>query len=287
MFNYFLPGVSLAHLAPDGQIDHATLRMLGLAEVLGDVFKVPEHASVIDVKSGPNGRAGCVIAPVRVHHGPPAVAFNPQYQTWKECGSYWLGWKNGETPTPSFLERWEVIPGQRVLDRKRQEWTIPIARAPSHGYEFGFLPQAYTFDDSGEPKPNLDPDFAWLWELAGQIRDWYRNSRPPAEDATPAEKQAYVPPKFNDLVRFATRILAVNYRLGLAELNVLHQLGVALLTQDTVHAICKTTFGWEIEEEAKKKQPGEETATVPSLLPLTTGDVTLAAAPGTDPAAAL
>ena len=57
---------------------------------------------------------------------------------------------------------------------------------------------------------------------------------------------------FGWLVKMAARILAVNYRLGPAELNVLADRGSPVLTSDTVHAICQAAYGWEVREEAKK-----------------------------------
>jgi hypothetical protein len=290
MFHYFLPAITKEQIAPGDVLDRDLLRTVGLDETLADVSKVPAHASVMDVRKGPTGTSGVVIAPVRKYTGVPDCFYSPTLQTWKSIRvGTWIGWLNGEKPDPKSLERWDIIGGADVKDRLGHAWSMPIGRSPHFGHPYGTLPQAYTFDHNGEVVEHLVPAHTWLWELAGEIRQWYIDSIGPPEDATPAEKAAHVKPPYAFLIKAAGRLLGVNYRLGLAEIGILHELGHDLLTQETVAGICQAAYGWEILAEAhqaaKKKPTENDTKAVPNLPPSRTGDEIPSDAPGTGPAA--
>jgi hypothetical protein len=289
MFNYFLPGRTKTQLVQGDKLDREVLRTLGLDEVLADVSKVEAHASVLDVRNGCGGKAGAVIAPVRKYRGVLPQFFSHDLMTWKEIrpGQLWLGWMSGDTPLPQDLERWEVIGGAELTDDSGGVWTLPIARAPHMGFPYGTLPQSYSFDTEGEPKAHLEPAYQWLWDLSGEIRDWYAADEGPDSEATPAERAAHRQLPFSDLVKYAARIVGVNYRVGTAELSVLHERGCRLLKRSAVHAICQAAYGWEVEQEAKKKPPADDSAIAPNSSPSTTGENIPAAAPGTGPAAEL
>jgi hypothetical protein len=291
MFNYFLPALDKDQVAPNGELDHALLRSISLhlAEALADVKTVPAHAAVLNVNRGPSGTSGVCIAPTLKHRGVPSVFYDCKVQEWKEAlgGKYWVGWLRNASIAPEELERWEILIGAQVPDDAGRKWTVPIARAPHMQAEFGTLPQAFCIDPiSGEPKSYLQPSHAWLWELAGIIRDWYSSQAEPPEDATPAEKAAHAPRDFKELVRHAGKILGVNYRLSPVELNVLFQQGTALLTQRTVHEICQASFGWQIREEATDAVEGTKKKPAASSLRSTTGDETPHESPGIDLVAA-
>jgi hypothetical protein len=290
MFNYFIPGKTKEQIANGEKLDRDMLRACGI-DALTDVVRVPQHTSVLDVKTGPDGGPGVIIAPVRVHLGPPDCFFDSRLQQWDACrgGRYWIGYSRkfligpspAERPAPSELERFEQLGGFEVLDAHSQAWRVPICRAPNQDVEFGCLPQSYTLDaDTGEMQSHLQSDYVWLWELSGKIRDWYWSDVEPSEDATPAEKAAHVRPPFGKLVGYAAQLLGVNYRLSPVELNVLHKLGVQLLTQATVHAICQAAFGWEVREQAAKKKPASDLSPLANSSPSTTGAETPPAVPG-------
>jgi hypothetical protein len=211
MFNYFIPGKTKEELAPGDKLDHDLLRSVSphLAGALRDVHKVPAHASVANVQRGPAGTSGVVIAPVMVHRGPPDCFYDGSLQQWEPAhgGRYFIGYLKNAAVSAQDLERWETTGGIDVADDSGQKWLVPIARAPHFGVEYGTLPQSYTLDpDSGEPTPHLVPSWTWLWELAGEIRDWYASQEELPEDATPAEKAAHVKRPFTELVRYAGRI---------------------------------------------------------------------------------
>jgi hypothetical protein len=265
MFNYFLPGVTKEQVAPDDRIDREKLYPVGLREALADVHKVPAHATVANVQRGPSGVGGVVIAPVLKHRGPPSVIYDGKLQVWEPAagGEYFIGVLasqfDGQQPVvPQDLERWESVGGVDVLDDGGRAWSVPIARAPHRGSPYGFLPQSYTLDpDTGDVAEHLVPSYGWLWELSGIVRDWYLSQQEPPDDATPEEKAKHAPRPFKELVRHTVKLLGVNYRVGVAELNLLHKMGVALLTQRTVHLVCRSSYGWETLEQARKKKHGQ------------------------------
>jgi len=263
IFYYFLPCVTPEQVREGQFFRQGVLEQYGLDGVLGDVRKVPEHASVSGVRAavGPGQQVGTVITPVSKARGVcDLVGNDPARQKWtagpldRATGQpkYWVGYLLAEPPMPQDLERWEIVPGYLVTDPKGWQWKIPTARAP--GQPYGFLPQSYTFDAAGEPQPHLEPNFVWLWELVGAVRDWYVRQSP-GEDATPAQRAAHEPPQQAELVKYAARLLAVNYRVGLLELSLLHSLGRPALTSVTVHAICQAAYGWDVEQEVAKKKP--------------------------------
>jgi hypothetical protein len=277
IFYYFLPQLTCEQVVEGELLRRDVLAAAGLAEILADVRKVPAHAAVNYVRTpvGPGKQVGTVISPVSKAHGSGFVGNDPAKQRWvpgpltthhsPPTPAYWVGSLIGNPPTPPDLERWSVLGGAIVTDKCGWEWRVPIARAPQQ--PFGSLPQTYTFDAAGEPQPHLDPAYQWLWDLAGEIRNWYVRAAGPPEDATPAEQAAYVPPKFAELVKHAARILQVNYRVGPLELNLLHELGRPVLSQLLVHGICQACYGWEIEDEAKKKPLAESSSPAASSSP--------------------
>jgi hypothetical protein len=287
MFSYFIPGLSKEQLVKGETLDAELLRAFGLGELLADVRKVPAHAAVFNVEKGPH-KAGVVVQPVSKHRGVPGVQYDPLLQRWEprddDPKRPWLGWLLAETPLVTDFERWELVGGPSVTDPRGNAWTCPIARSPEPGLQFGTLPQSFTFDKRGEMVPHLLPTWQWLWELSGQVRDWYAREIPPPEDAPPAEKAAWVKPSLGELGQYAARLLGANYRVGLPELTWLHERGLPVLTQETIHAICQTAFGWEVLAEVQKKRTATNGPPAPNSLPSPTGDKTPPASLGTAPA---
>lgn len=286
-FYYFFPRVTPEQLYSGGVLNRDILAAAGLETTLFDVSKVPQHASACEVKRacGPWETTGTMLALVSKHTGVPSLVV-PDFarQLWRPLGDgsqCWLGAMKDEPPTPHDLERWDQIPGFLVSDRHTRQWRIPIARLPEAGYQFGHLPQSYVFDGAGEPVGRVQPAYEWLWSLAGEIRDWYRADAGPGEEATAEERATHEKAPFTWLTKQAAKVLGVNYRVGLPELNLLHELGRDVLTQTTVHGICQALFGFEVLEEAQKKRTDEEERAVANSSSSTTGGATRDESPGT------
>ena len=257
-FYYFFKNRSADELAKGEDITQSLLSQYGLAEVLSDVRKVDGrggagHATVTTVGSnaGPGGSCGSILTVGTKHSGAPShVGNHPDRQHWvplNPAADAWIGVLKNELPRPEDLERFEVIYGGLVTDRQHLEWIVPVCRAVSDGMPFGTLPQSYTFDANGQPQPQLDSSFKWLWQLSGEVQDDYR----------PGQKER----DFNWLVKTAMKLLAVNYRIGQHELNLLHELGRPVLSNNTVGRIAQASYGWEVLQEAKKNSPDTEEPT--------------------------
>lgn len=292
VFYYFLPKVPKERVAVGDELDRDVLAAAGLAEILADVRRVPIHASVSQVNEsvGPGKLPGTVITPVSKHRGVGPIGNFPDRQTWRPIGNgthAWVGALTKDPPTPLDLERWQPIGGLKVTDPTSYEWLVPVARAAQLDLPYGTLPQSYSFDAQGEPVPSLLPQYAWLWELGREIQDWYASQMPlEGDDVTPEERAAHRPQPLAWLIKAAAKVLGVNYRVGLAELNLLHELGRPVLTQETAHTICQQVVNYELVTQAKKKPPDSDSARPPSSMPSSPGAEIPPAFPGTAPVGA-
>lgn len=241
MLYLFFPGATKEQLvSPDGESLRADYfsAIPPVCELLAGAKHVPNDAMVGDVGrgAGPGDQSGAVLTLPPSNRPADFVGNAPGRQHWIDCGGWWLGCMNEATPTPQDLERPTQIPGYMVRDSDGHEWRVPIARAPKH--PLGSLPQFFTFDRDGAPVASVAKSHLWLWELSGKIAEAYAR-----ECAT----------EFPQLVRWALQILQVNYRIDRHVVNLLAERGRNVLTQITVNAICQAVYGFEIEEEIKKK----------------------------------
>lgn len=275
-FYYYLPAITKERLCQGELLDREVLRARGLDEVLSDVTHAVKHVSLCNISgdNGPDKKSGVLLAIAGKYAGAPeVVTYRPELHPWhfKAIGDgsqAWVGVLKNGLPQPSDLERLKIVGGEDVLDGHGRVWKIPIARTPHPAGPFGHLPQSFGFDDSGSPVPALQPQWTWLWDLAGEIRDAFagiRNQNVPW------------------MVSAAAKVLGVNYRLGTAELSLLHELGLGVLTQDTVMAIGWVTFGLEIFEQAKKNLTETPAPPAGSSSSSTSGEKTHSESPGTVP----
>lgn len=243
---YFLPGVTNEQVVADGKLNPDTLERFGLAEILRDVQKVPHHASTNEHrKGGPDGKPGVLIAPVSKHNGPPSMfTYKPGHQVWlpTQKGAY-AGYIKVEPPTSYDLERLSVSRGLVVNDQHGFPWTVPIARSPQDLY--GLLPKEYTFDSEGAPEGRVQPTHTWLWELAGELRDYFVREG----------DEQYETPSHKWLITSVLRVLGVHYRLGPTEINLLADLGRNPLSDEFAINVAAATVHYDIYVEAKKKAP--------------------------------
>jgi hypothetical protein len=288
MFHYFIPGARESQVTTAGKLNRSFLATVGLAETLADLVDVPADATVSELKAAPArgprslGGPGTLILPSRKYMSGPVIPIDTHLQTWREAsgGKFWLG-HGREAFDPRHLERKLLVGGFEVRDRIGHVWMVPVARAPQWERPFGTLPQTYTFDEAGQPVAQLMPEFQWLWDLAGEVQEWYRHSSPAAEGQ---ESLAFKPIPILRLVQYALRILGVNYRLGREELNALHAAGVGMLDNALAADVCQASYGWHLEDEAKKKPPECDSNPAANSSSSKTGDGIPSAAPGTDQA---
>lgn len=261
-FLYFIPNVTPDQLAPNGVLDRERLSQAGIAEVLADVLRAPEHASLCGVnrQNGPGDQAGTVLVPVSPATGvPECVIYDPPRQVWRPMlqGDGWAGVITTELPGALDLCRWDMVRGYAATDSATQVWQVPLARR-QHA-EYGYLPQVFTFDGACRPRGTVSRSARWLWDLSAEIAEGYAN-------------QADRPLNLVWLAAQAVKILGFNYRLGPSEINLLAELGREMLTDYFVHFVCQAVYGLDLLETAKKKEPETPTESALNSCSLTTGD---------------
>lgn len=218
---YFLPNVTR-----DGLLENP--RLVAAVPVLSDLSKPDEHFTASDCRRGPGGVWGVVVYPLPVSRQmPPSLQYRPEQQGWLESrnGKYWIGWLKDALPTPADLERAPNYPGYLVTDSHGQQWSIPIARSPDP--ETSSLPKSFTFDEAGEPVAKLKDEFQQLWEISGKVWDFY--------ETPPADRSEELTDTW--AIKQAAFALGVNYRLGLDQLNALHECDRGILDTGTVDNI--------------------------------------------------
>ena len=251
-FYHFLPVDAPALLdgdPTDATLNREVLEQFGLADVLADVTHCPNHCVVTITDKGPNGQPGVVIYPKPSHgEDPRSFSYNANRQTWVPVPGLaepkrYIGWDKDEPPRPEDLERQRNWPGYLVKDGHDRQWSIPVARSPRAS--LGILPCDFTFDASGKPITQLKPEYEPLWEAAGEIYDFFHGDPHGLESDV--------------IIQHAAAALAVNYRVGTAELSALHAAGVGVLDTLTVQSIVKSLIDFDTEEEFKKKEPSDNT----------------------------
>lgn len=219
---YFLNGVNSINaraLAADGRLAHA--------------IDVDTRLTQVQVHNGPGKMAGTLFA-LR----PPQVELNLRYrpdeQTWEPypgSDDLWLGFPTEAPPDPAFFARAQQVRGHPVRLGDGREWEVPVIRAVTHDTR---LPRRMVWDGEQFAPDAVIRPYEDLYAEAGRMWDDLAGE----EQLTIAEEAL-----------FAARGLAVNYRLGPAEIGML-----GLLTTATEVEAVKAMLDWPLFEALKKKQ---------------------------------
>lgn len=217
-FFYFLP-ITHQQLVTGGRLARGRLKAYGLDDVLADVVDVPEHCIATPVSAGPDDRPGTLLFPLTPGVPVPLVpGYMPESQTWTQAGNHWIGYEGDEPPRPEHFARAKQVPGYLVPDAHGRSWSIPLIRGLDRPY--GALPCDYQFGPDFLPAEVLRSSYRDLWEESAKMWDAYEEESGGVPDAAAAQ--------------FAARCLAINYRLGPAELNLLAECGQTVLDRGNV-----------------------------------------------------
>lgn len=219
---------------------------------LGYAFDV-EPFSAACTNNTPDGSYGQVFVSQAAGREVPRMDMDKQ--TWRKMPRerdgkpVYVGFWNESPPTPNELRRKEFLPGYQYELLDGNQWTIPLVRrygADGHGCA---LPCVIDYDDEGEiiDGPVLQR-YAYLWELTKPIVDdllaTYELGEP-ADELTAKQ-----------IVETAIRLLAANYRVGLAEVRALELLandgtasGLAALACDWPELMARV--GVDAEDQKK------------------------------------
>jgi len=179
--------------------------------------------AVRETTRGPDGGPGHVLGRAAA---PGSVGYWPDRHTWRplrpgEPAGAWLGYDPADLPTPADLLRREPIDGYEVTLEGRDgpsRWLVPVARIFPEGTN---LPAALAIGPGGALVKEPLARYAAACRLAERLWDHVlagQDGRPPTEPMTDAEEFAA-----------ACEILALNYRVGPAEMSALGALTTANL----------------------------------------------------------
>ena len=208
------------------------------------VSNVPSDAACNEVTV--DGRVCYLLVPHQ--HGAPQGEFTyqPEQQTWLEPdeAGVQIGYWNDNLPSPSDLvrARRELVRWYGFEDDGGREWTTPVARSPNCE---NVLPVEYQFDAlTNSPRPQCKATFNWLWDLSGEVWDYWNASHDKPSD--PAW-----------LVDVARQLIGVNYFVGARELNALCEMGCSLVDDVRAAAMSQALIEFDVvlanEDDAKKK----------------------------------
>jgi len=150
---------------------------------------------------GPDGGPGLLLAaggPERLDHDPDAQAWQPV-----PGATFMAGVWTDERPGPADLVRPRVYGMWSVELADGQRWTVPTARMYPEGT---LLPQTRTYLGDGKIRRDPKPEFLPLYLAADEVLEAWKG----AGELPEARVQ-----------EIAVMALAVNYRVGHAEVNLL------------------------------------------------------------------
>jgi len=209
---YYLPGLHAADIRrADGQLRREQFARLGLTHVTCDVRDVRAEMSLNDLTGiGPDGKtSGLIFAVLRKDKdilGARGTRYAPQFQTWHDCGPFWIGLDNEQPPGADDLARPLEHAGYRVTLGDGAEYCIAIARRPDGTSE---LPRSLGWDAEGNYTERVKADYRQLWDDAGRAIEWFHDGFKNANENAA------------EILDVAVRAVGINYRYGRAEQNVL------------------------------------------------------------------
>jgi hypothetical protein len=196
---------------------------------------------------GPDGDNGFIIS---CHPSPDKIGYYPESQTWEAVEhpttgviTHWIGVDNNQRPCPEDLLKRNFNGSDKVRLGDDNFWIIPIVEAYSKGLDVNHiwlvtLPKHIKMSRLMETKITVVPGYEELIALGAKWRE-----------------TIYKGGKYDqgDFWRFLAALLAVNYRVGRAEINML---GIAMDDNGMNATVVKAALGiyeLEAEEEAQKK----------------------------------
>ena len=195
-------------------------------EAAGLCYAFDGPFSFREAGNGPGGKGGCVVG---IDEN---IGFYPDRQTWSLIpGSQdvFLGIENQKSKIknpikPADLARAEQIDGYAVELADGETWLVPVARCFPEG---SMLPQALTIGPDGKVVKESLPKFAKTCRAADRLWDYFRSA-----NGLLTEGETVEPMDDSEMFGLAVGVLALNYRVGPAEVSALR-----LLTTKNINRI--------------------------------------------------
>lgn len=249
-FLYYLPN----YTAPLGRPENLPSRF-GLSSVFLNCFHRPgEYAGMehVIVERGPDGGRGAIVC-VSGSRESSRIGYYRERQVWTEIPndegdgiSHWVGWDKDAKPKPEDLERPFQVGGWPIQLGDGNRWVIPAVHAQA-----STLPRAARLVKGTMQFVHLDGYEAIVSET-DQIL---------SRIAGIAEGTVRAQDLLADCVSYAAHVLAVNYRVRLAE--CLSGIDVIMGEEETYTTIINAATGMyqlqAAEAAAKKNEPLQNT----------------------------
>lgn len=215
-FQYFIPGVSQA--TPQILADRGLCSLIpGSKAPDGLIAKLISRVvspSGRGVRGGPGGLHGVIV-------GESITGYYPDRQTWVPAPQgdadqppYWIGFDSASKPTPSDLQRDELLTSKPVTFRDGTVWQVPVLREWSPGESTPViwdspLPMMVGLNRYGQAvEDKVVPEYRDLFDVGARILFRMIGSETLVSDVTP---ETYI--------QFAADVLGMNYRVSLLELS--------------------------------------------------------------------
>lgn len=221
------------------------------------------EALVRITERGPNDQPGALAAADTGPRGKQARSlYMPDEQTWVRApgADWWLGYWNDRPPCPEDLERARLKPGHKVALADGNKWTLPVARALSGRPA---VPQVVRVNDGGAKVLDVVAADRALWERALAFWDEWQALADTAEQQSDIDSYTWVGRKdgvvvisIDNCFDAAVELLAINYRVGEAEISALE-----LLTTDNMIECLLALVDWPSLEALEKKAVAVGSAT--------------------------
>ena len=180
--------------------------------------------------------------------GQERVGFYPEDQEWRQVESetphFWLGWCKGAKPGPTDLARTESIMGYFVKLRDGAEWLVPVARSFMPGT---CLPELLLMGPGGKVVSHVTDAYRGLFDRAGAIAEQVYKVNEDGAMQLSAEVSR------EEKFALAVDALAVNYRIGIAEVNALELFDTQCMWNVILALIDFPTLKRIVAESAEKK----------------------------------
>lgn len=255
---YFFAGRSRNDLVDPGtrRFRPAPLASAGLDEVWRDVGDVDEQASIFDLTGkGPGGKSGLFVGVLPpTGEAPKRLGYHPEFQRWIEVDdALWIGCDREQSPKPDDLRRrGNLHRGYDMTLADGGVWTVPVVRRPPIAVESGYrasdLPHDIGWDRARNFVETLKPDYQALWDDTAELCDRFYG------DAEGKVRRISV----EEGLRWAIRLLSLNYRYGRHEQALLHAIDA-----ETVFPILGAAVDFLLVTnllELQKKSGGLETS---------------------------
>lgn len=235
LFLYFLPATEADEITRDG------IASGPLSLAFSDALRTPRTFTEMTIRTnvtkGPSGSSGTIIA---VHSlkwaSTHQVGYYPEKQTWRDCGTFWLGYANDAKPGPDSLQRDQIVTGYEQELGDDRIWVAPIVRYPAGNTN---LPQSMGIDGAGQFVESVVSSMQWAWALACDVWDRYVMGDGLQRD---------------EIFGMSVKCLAINYRLGPHEATALGLIDGPKAKEILQAAIAGPMIDDMMSEEAKKNQ---------------------------------